>query len=600
MPFPNISLSKEDFTNCQWEDAISSVEKQRSEWYSTELWKKSKEAEKSGNTRSQVALALLYVLTSPRLKSDSKDTPFHYMESIENISDEHLDALQDWVADISDNELKARVADVLWIRKRDYRMAQIAVDAYLESAKSLEDPEHWTSYLDRLERATRLSRHANQKKYFNQVIDYRETVLDKYNGEDSSFASAKLMEILQEFKQGEPLKYAPIAEKAANRAEREYNFHKARSYWKVTIAWYRQSKNYEKERQASISDAETYVKEAEDAINRRNPPSYLNASIHLQKAIVAYRNIGGCRERIDELHQRLLNYQQKSTSELISYKKEQDISQIVEEIRNRVSGKSLQNALFTLALMEKSPSVTQIRQQTEQQEKDFIHQHLSLPVYINEMGQVVGNSPSLEDKMFRNAILYQQYQAQAIIEPARYQINLEHHVKIRDFYSIVAENPFIPLGREYIYAKGLYAGLTGDFLVAAHLLIPQIEHSVREILLQRGIITSGFNDEGIQDQHNLNTFFRERQSELKKIFGEDLAFDLEGLLGRKGFGSNLRNLMAHGLISTNDFYNSSIIYLWWLTLRLCCLPLIQMNHNVATDENEIKEHSQSSETEQTS
>jgi hypothetical protein len=32
-------------------------------------------------------------------------------------------------------------------------------------------------------------------------------------------------------------------------------------------------------------------------------------------------------------------------------------------------------------------------------------------------------------------------------------------------------------------------------------------------------------------------------------------------LNRKGFGSNLRNLMAHGLISSNDFYtSSSVIY----------------------------------------
>ncbi|NEQ40472.1 MAG: DUF4209 domain-containing protein [Okeania sp. SIO3I5] len=60
--------------------------------------------------------------------------------------------------------------------------------------------------------------------------------------------------------------------------------------------------------------------------------------------------------------------------------------------------------------------------------------------------------------------------------------------------------------------------------------------------------------------------------EIKDIFDEDTLFDLKGLLVEHS-GSNLRNLMAHGLLDDEAFSHPLMSYLWWVTLRLCCLPL---------------------------
>lgn len=582
MSLPDIPLSKEDFIKLKCEDIVNKCDKRVCWHYNTPFWKKSQEAEISGNTEAQVALALLAGITSPALKPDSEHEPFAYMDFINSISDAYLNVLKDWASDISDAELRARVADLLWVRKRDYLIAQLAIDSYLESASYLEDPEHWTSCVDRIERAIRLSRKSNQKHHFTKVVAHIETVLDRYNGEDPLFLSAKLMELLQEYKQGDCSKYAALAEKAAHRAEAEDNWHRARSYWEVKARWHSLEKDADKERTASLLFAETYVKESEDAL-RRTPPSYLVASTHLQKAIEALRRIGGTKERVDELHRILLNYQQKSTAELIPVSQEIDISRFVAEAQEKVRGKDIHDALFTLAIkMGTSPSVSHLRAEAQEASEKYIMQHFFPTVVMNEMGKVTARESSMRDEMFRQAVYYQQMQAQAVIEPARYQINLEHNVRISDFFPIVANNPFVPQGREYIYARGLHAGLIGDFLVAAHLLPPQIEHSIRYILYQRGFITSGFDDQGIQDEHNINTFFRQRETELVQIFGEDLTFDLQGLLVQKGFGSNLRNQMAHGLISYNGFFQPPVIYLWWLTLRLCCLPIFAQNHDSQT------------------
>jgi len=45
-------------------------------------------------------------------------------------------------------------------------------------------------------------------------------------------------------------------------------------------------------------------------------------------------------------------------------------------------------------------------------------------------------------------------------------------------------------------------------------------------------------------------------------------------------GSNLRNRMAHGLINDSEFNSPIMSYLWWVTLRLCCLPILKQQQQV--------------------
>ena len=214
------------------------------------------------------------------------------------------------------------------------------------------------------------------------------------------------------------------------------------------------------------------------------------------------------------------------------------------------------------------------------------------------MGKVVAREPHsiLSDNpeeveaathylMCQYVTYHQTVQAQASIEPARDQINREHGVRLKDILSTVSHSPFIPLGRGYLFAKGLYAGLTGDFFTSTHILIPQIENSVRYIMWQKGIITSGLDDNGIQNEHNLNSTLY--HPEITSIFDENTLFDLKCLLVEHA-GSNLRNRMAHGLISDEEFSSPIMSYLWWLTLRLCCLPILSYQHQVEQSDPWVK------------
>jgi hypothetical protein len=587
MPSLNPPLTKDDFINSRWQDVVNSSERKDCLTYNNAFWKKAEEAKEARNVREQAVLEILAFITGAAIKPES--TEEFFAEFFQNLTDEHLGFLAEIAPEISDPELHARVADILWVRRRDFRMAQLAVTAYLKSATELENSKNWNQCFKRIERALRLARRIRYQP--EAVVAHIEAVLDRYNGEDPLWLSAKLMELLQDKKLklqefiDPKKKYAALAEKAASSAETAHDWDRARTYWEIKAEWHHFEKDGEKKRAALMRAAETYVKEAEDAL-KRNPAPYLMASHHLQKAVEAFRSIRGTKEetadakaRAEEVHKLLIQHQGESLKELITISHDVDISDEVEQARAHVRGKEFQDALFALALLGVPTRVSHLRQRV--QDTPLLSRFMPV-VMMNEMGKVVARQSSDPDKaeadtrfeMYRLAVEYQRLHAQAYIEHARDQINLEHSVQVNDLLPIVSHSPFVPPEREYLFAKGLYAGLTGDFFTSTHILIPQIENSVRYLLWTRDAITSGLDQKGIQKEHYLtSTLYPRNYPEITSIFDEDTLFDLQGLLVEHS-GSNLRNRMAHGLINDDGFLSPLMSYLWWLTLRLCCLPIL--------------------------
>jgi len=580
----NPPLNKEDFLNSGWQDTIEKCGISKG-WrdYSAAFHKKAHDSKNNGNSREQKVFELLERITFPMIPANGeKDRP---LSSLESLTEEQLNFLVEIVPEISGSkfsELQARITDVLWIKKypqnNPRRMAQLAIDAYLKSAEILEDPKEWSHCFDRIERAFYLAYEIKDQKKQAKVIDHIESVLDYHNGEDSLWLSAKLMELLLEKKLGEPDKYSKLAEKIAQSAESSSDWDRARKYWELKAKWHKLEKNKQKEFAASILAAETYVKESEQALKEESP-SYLRASHFMEKAYVAFRDIPDqtAKLRAEQCHKTLLEYQEKSQKELVSMGVEYDFTQEVQYAKESIQGKEFQEAIFTLATLVPLEKVIDLRATTEQSLKDDPLASIFPVRMMNAQGKTVAtengannSEDSIKFKMNQDSSLKYKVYAEILIEPARDQITLEHEINIEDLLFLVKDNPFVPSGREYLFAKGLYAGLISDFFTSTHLLIPQIENSVRHLLWQKGFIPSGYKN-GIQNEHDLNkTLYR---PEIKTIFDEDILFTLKCLLVEHS-GCNLRNRMAHGLIDDHEFQPGIMSYLWWLTLRLCCLPML--------------------------
>jgi hypothetical protein len=557
--------------------------------YSTEFSKLADQFKEGGDQELFSVCCLITAITSMRLCPSNTRAPFSPMFVIEDrrgalpedITDQSLDALSEWLPEIVDPELKARIADLLWLRRRKPEYAHTAISAYVDSAKVLEDPDHWPPCTDRIERGLRLSAMYRRQtsEHFTKTVDYIESILEKYAGSDSMCLSVKLLNLLADFKYGDPNKYTDLAISIAEGAHSAGNWHKAENAWEVAEKWAIILKNISKRETIIANWAETYAEQAKAA------DGGLASSTWMQKSIELYKRVSNSRARREELYQQLRRYQEKTLEQMSAMKGEKiDLTESIEASIKAVSGKSFENAIFNLAFAIASiPDYEDIKRQAQEESNKYFFSNIFGAVHIDRDGLIIASVPAsigvtdddqgkaIWAKMLRTVEIHHRLHVFGAIEPAIREINLEHHCSEEMVFTFIRDNPFIPHGFEYLYAKGLHAGLTGDFIVATHLLIPQLENCLRHILQENGVETTTLNTFKLQERLRIGAILE--HPKLSEVIGINMVLDFQALLVERKYG-NLRNEVSHGLIPSDYFYQPSIVYLWWLALRFCLLPFI--------------------------
>ncbi len=585
-------LRLEDFAKYDWQSLVDHAERHGCLDYFRLFHARRRELGEAGDELGEAVFHLLAYCTASSLDSASRTEPFPWMVAegtsriliSSDIPDRESTLLSDLAKTARDPELRARLADIAWLTLRDHHMACIAIDSYLESALRLDTEEVWRDANDRLERALRLAAQlgsAGQAK-FDAVVGQIESTLAKGDAtEERRFQPRLLMELLIEFRAGDFDQWSTLAETLAETAELEEDWHRAEAYWETKAAWDRRRNDDTARQAAQIRAAETRVNLARELL-QKDPPEYMVASIHLQKAMEGMRQAGEA-SRAENLHRELLKYQKLALSQMQRFSQEIDITSYVADAIEAVRGKPLDSALFTLVTMQDSPSVSRMRHNSERSGEQFVLLHLFPTMQLDHEGRIAARKPSLHSDdpreveaaiqadMFEFARQCQEGCVAMFIEPARRQIVLGHHIRQRDLQPIVSNNPLVAPGRAELVLRGLYAGLIGDFIVACHLLIPQIEHSIRHVLNEKGVTTTSLSSDGIQEERDLSWLLKHQKT--TAIWGEDLTFDLRGLLVER-FGSNLRNKLAHGLAHERELDSWQGVYLWWIALRFYMLPIL--------------------------
>ncbi|WBS74051.1 DUF4209 domain-containing protein [Elizabethkingia meningoseptica] len=137
-------------------------------------------------------------------------------------------------------------------------------------------------------------------------------------------------------------------------------------------------------------------------------------------------------------------------------------------------------------------------------------------------------------------------------------------------FLIMDKSPFIPEGREVFFLEGLYMGFQNNFMTAGHLLIPQIENCLKNIIEVNGRNTIKL-DEPVQHDNTLGSILslKESGNMLDGICNKDLLSELNSFL-IDGNSANFRNKICHGLASPTESYHYGI-YVWWITLKMVLL-----------------------------
>jgi Domain of unknown function (DUF4209) len=131
---------------------------------------------------------------------------------------------------------------------------------------------------------------------------------------------------------------------------------------------------------------------------------------------------------------------------------------------------------------------------------------------------------------------------------------------------MISYSAFVPDDRFEIFHKGLLSGFNENFVVALHLLVPQLENSIRHLMHLHGMSTTSIDSMGLQREIDLNSVLEDDR--VTQCLPEGMVVELRCLM-TDGRGPNLRNRLAHGLMSDASFDAVEAFYAWWFILRLC-------------------------------
>jgi|SRR5665811_95033 len=502
--------------------------------------------------------------------------------SIEDIATEDIDALVEFAPEIEHPELRARVSDIAWIRKRDYKAAMVAIEAYLEAAESVPPDVHWIHSRDYMERALRLSfslgngGKAQQQKTVAALIAIVE---DRARIPGADLYPAHAMELLLSVGEGDAKTLKSTAEEMADRAFRQggMGVETAEWYWRLAANWAQETGDTDETRRLRVRAAKAWADIADQYLG--DHPNYLSSANYLLRSHTALRGLGEAGEA-KKLEPRLFEIQELAMSEMKQFSTEIDLGPIISDMESRLEGSTLSKALAIFVAEIVGPSRKDVEKVLRMHNGDIgLDMLIGSHLIVDHRGRVVGKRAStaahdeaaapIDDELYHKSRLYREMIALGQIDTARRVINRTFRLTEYQLIGLLTASPFVPPGCERIFARGMMRGFAGDFISACSILVPQVESSMRYVLDQQEISTTRIDSEGIQEEMNLNTILAHEK--IKEVFGDDLVFDLRGLLVAR-FGSNFRNRLTHGLVRDADFYSAEAIYTWWIVLKLCLFP----------------------------
>jgi len=477
--------------------------------------------------------------------------------------------------EVESPELRARICDLIWCQKSsaNINLANLAVAAYLESAKILHTVGDDFAAMRRIERALRLGYMVRRAQGSNVslVTDYLTEIVksDQLLG-----CPEAVLKLIYEFCLCDFEYLYEVAHKVCLQSVKEGMYRRGIAVAEIAINCARQTKIKEKEYDAYLLIAKCHEAEADLM------PDGLGCG-GLMSAIEALRAVPETRERQGRLYKKLRDHQRALRHSMITISLPSgDLSHMVNESVKLVQGRDFIDSIFRLVLaVHKPTNIDALRKVVMEETQDSIILDFGAE-HIDGDGLPTATTPAVGESCDAKAVaiehqlimaLHRDHQmvARASILPAIEEIANTYYVGRDGWAPFLTNSHFVPRDHIEFFDRGLTAGLNGDFLLAAHLLIPQVENSLRYMISQSGQEPTRLFGNGDQDREGLKSLLD--NSLVESILGVDVTYALRAILLDKVYG-DLRNRLSHGYITSSEVNSDASIMLWWFVLWIIVVP----------------------------
>ncbi|WP_063563851.1 DUF4209 domain-containing protein [Paenibacillus sp. O199] len=478
-------------------------------------------------------------------------------------------------ANETDNpRLKARYSDFIWERKRKFPLALIAIDAYLACSDVFYSLGWGRETKDALARAVQLALSINNKEKLKNAVEKTHSILDLMHQTKSFRYPFEIIGIL--IRNGSKIhdmlnldNYLNILEDSISVYKSEPDAYQLqRANMEILVEINKMLRGEVKVETELTRIAETYIEEAKWK-KEHYPNGNIVASHFYEEALKKYMELGNFPEKVEELKLKIAEaneqarlHEFQAVSATVEMQKERldqyfqlsDQEDLEECIGNLISDPQI------------IPRWEDSIQAAEEQAKQLSILHKS-PCSINKGNITVKKLFDPQEKIENQAV--QQFVSHYKLEAHSVLILIFDKLfqragfltKIEERFT---ESNFITEDRKFILMHGIQRFLDKDYISSTHILLFQVEGILRDILGKCGLPTFTYR----------NNEMRERMlPDIVETLGELRGFDPDFIRFINVFlndirGDNLRNDVAHGIVTHDVFNKSNSVLLIYLFLRL--------------------------------
>ena len=541
------------------------------------------------NTKLRKSLFLLSNICSPMIDLESRNDPFQPFMTWGNkrsflpidLTDEEILYLSSILDEDLSPILKARIADILWtyLKPKNKKYSEIAIENYIsmDVFKDFFQPDIYVFW----ERAAMLAKQAKNNSLIEKI---KSKLLEEIENPSTNwdFHLLKIIEIFDNTDLDKERNHK-LAEKLLEK-QKEFNhkqqFHIVEKYLELAAKLFKKSGNTED----SYKSLALLSQAIENHGDYRKNESAIVANSFYKLAFQRYREIPNSYRSTLQIDQKLDTVQEKITQsgllitdELQLISTEQiNISELQEQSITHVKDK--QTAFESLLYFSgvSSCNFESIWKSTENNINNFPISSLFGATSVSTDGRKISSIPPLAldgnnrdevipKKAIKNFGIHMHLAVEGCILPALEHIQKEHLFPKEFLIQLCILSAIVPDKREILVANALYQGFGWDFRSAIHLLAPQVENIVRQLLKQNGLVTTHTDQDGIENEMGLSSLVNMEQA--RGILGDDLWFELQAVF-TDSLSANLRNEVGHGLLDDDTSNSLYSVYAWWMILRL--------------------------------
>jgi len=508
-----------------------------------------KRGERDKVEQMQWEINLLYQLpVSFRLQREKVGSRFNpYSEKL-IIPECGLDYFEKRVRETSNPIHRALYSDFLWERGRSYKYAEIAIDSYLECANIYLRNDWHIEMADAIDRAVELSLKLNNPEKIENAREKTLQLLESLQSKEKFRFCLELSESLLEMKDkmdsNVSVRVMSILERGVDYYSKSDNFGFARSFQSRLIQYAMLLDRKDLATKYRYEIASSFEVEGDQRMNE----SGLIASHFYEEAIRAFRSLGET-ENVEALLLKLKTAYRKAVTEMKVIEVPIEIpSSEIEQIIERFASSDLEEALKKIATSQDLvPSFTNASKLAEKMRKEHPVSFMVFPRthvrQANPIAKSIDETAILDDHITEYFSMEYQWKMDLLLTKIldRLQQKGLDSLKLIEYLSSSRLYATMNLS---IIKTGFERYFDQDYVSAIHILTPQLENVLRNLLGKLGEPTSKVKGDIIIEQP-LDDILRNQ--EIRKFLGEDIFHYFNTFLVDHR-AENLRHDVAHGLV----------------------------------------------------